>query len=347
MDQYATNALCASAAALTVFFVYCAKPAVRFLLYGMALTRVVVYFVAVADACQQSVSCEHPDRERLQDFLLAQLFASGFAQDLSIWFMYVRKPTEDDDGAFQPYVFPYLLFAALATITYYALSAWERYHFGFLVGALVGTFLNMCFFYYFVYRAVRNAQGDPDIFWPSLIQSNTHKNRRRVVVVSVLVAITVSNTLANWIMYGLTWIHNGPALYAYPIATMVLVALGSIACLKWAYAARTDAERRELGESGSAWDSVRTQIQQHAQHVQLQKASVGFAVTFAYVFGVGVALSNSTTVVLSVTIASIPYFSFIVVPLSALVQEEAQTAAASPNDASNVQQHAELPPLRL
>lgn len=313
MNEYVTNAILATVAGLIVFVAYCAKPAVRFLLYGMGLTRMVVYFVAVADACQQSASCETPDRGRLHDFLLAQLFASGFAQDLSIWFMYVRKPSDTNDGVFQPYVFPYLLFASLATITYFALAAWQRYQHGFLVAALIGTALNMCFFYYFVYRAVHREEEDPDIYWENLIKNKDVGNRRRVIVVAVMMAITVSNTLANWVMYGLSWIKDGPALFVYPVATMVIISLGSIACLHWAY---TTPNRQQ-----SALQLVIEEITSEAQHFHWNKAAVSFCITFAYVFGVGIALSQSTTVILSTTIAAIPYFSFIVVPLSSFIPD--------------------------
>jgi uncharacterized membrane protein len=181
----------------------------------------------------------------------------------------------------------------------------------------VGTIVNTVFFYYYVYNAER----------PKLENGASVDDHMRHFAIEVLIGISVSNVFANWIMYGLSWAPIGPAQWAYPVVTGTIVFGGAVLFLYIKQDKQCPTCRRT-----SRSTSKTIGVAEVAQHGIVPAVSA-----FAYVFGVGEALSGSG-VRLSVVVSVVPYVFVIVIPAYGLMHVHNTRKAAHlsqpPNGAS-------------
>ena len=292
MNNTYTNVL-AACIAFVVAFCNCVDEKSRKILYIVPILRVITLYVVVASACNYDARCSAFERRAMQDWLLGNLFGSGYAQDVSLYWMYVKdwpeekNPSPSCKRVFERWVLPAMYLALSIAVVYFALEYLLRHNLVF-VGAIIGTLVNVTFFYYFVYRASLNSNDEIAIFGRE-----------------VLLGISVSNVFANWIMYAFSWAPANRAQWAYPTITGVIVTCGGLLLFL------------VIRKHGSLWceDTTRLTCKQIAK-----RGCVPSVTAFAYVFGVGEALSSSG-VQLSVTISVIPYVFVIVIPAYAIMRE--------------------------
>ena len=316
MNSTHTNAL-AACIAFIVAFINCVDEKSRVWTYVIPILRTITLYVIVASACGYDAQCAHLNRRELQHWLLGNLFGSGFAQDVALYWMFLQPRAREDHYAWNRWVVPLAWMALSIAVVYFALEPMIEGDYVY-VGAIIGTVINAVFFYYYVYIAKKIHSGQ-----------NAIDIAMRRFARDVLIGISVSNVWANWIMYALSWAPANRAQWSFPTVTCVVVFCGAIAFLK----VRGELNAPKCGKA-LPWRDV------------LQNGIAPALSAFGYVLGVGEALSASG-VRLSVTISIIPYVFVIVIPAYGLMRKTRDADVGLPGTHQSQAQQSPQPLLRL